>query len=98
MVLNNSKFDAMFVSGPISSEDHISVEDADITNLPTTAGANALIRIFNGRSGLAIDLTKPTIPCFEAAYIGAIGKGYSPAFEAVQTMRPLDAVPVFLAI
>jgi hypothetical protein len=29
-------------------------------------------------------------PDFVAAYIGAIANGYKPAFEAVQTISPLD--------
>lgn len=32
------------------------------------------------------------IPDFEAAYTGATGKGYRPAFEAVHMIEPRDPV------
>lgn len=58
-------------------------------------GHNALIRMPSGSNGFANDLTVPTTPCLEVPYMGPIGKGYSPAFEAVQTINPLSSEVFF---
>jgi hypothetical protein len=39
---------------------------------------------------LAVDRTSPTTPNLDAAYKGATGSGYRPAFDAVQMIDPLD--------
>lgn len=41
----------------------------------------------------ASERTNPTTPYFVAEYIGAMGKGYNPAFEAVQQISPFEAWP-----
>lgn len=57
-----------------------------------TAGASALIRIFSAVNGRASERTSPMTPCLAPEYIGAMGKGYRPAFEAVQTINPFEAL------
>jgi hypothetical protein len=58
-----------------------------------TAGAKALIRMPLGINVRASERTNPTTPCFVVAYIGAIGKGYKPAFDAVQQINPFEPCP-----
>lgn len=56
-------------------------------------GQIPLICMPSGSNGFAKDRTAPTTACFEIPYMGAIGKGYNPAFEAVQIIDPfLDEV------
>jgi hypothetical protein len=57
-------------------------------NLPITFGQRPLILIPSASKGFAIDRTAPTTACLETAYIGAIGNGYIPAFDAVQMIVP----------
>ena len=59
-------------------------------------GHKALIRIPSGLRGLANERTAPTTPCFEIAYIGAMGKGYNPALELVQMIEPFCSSLFFL--
>ncbi len=58
--------------------------------IPMQLGQTALILIPSASKGLANDLTAPTTPCFAIAYIGAMGKGYKPAFEEVQMINPFS--------
>jgi len=50
--------------------------------------------------GFANDRTNPITPALVAAYTGAIGKGYKPAFDAVQMisprLEPVDAGFLFM--
>lgn len=59
-------------------------------NIPKTAGASALIWIFDVSSLRARERTSPITPNLVVAYRGAIGSGYNPALDAVQMMEPLE--------
>jgi hypothetical protein len=58
--------------------------------IPIQFGQTALILIPSSCKGFANDLTAPTTPCLETAYMGAIGNGYNPAFEDVQIIDPFS--------
>jgi len=66
--------------------------------IPSTAGASALIWILDLSSRLARDLTSPTTPNLDVAYSGAMGRGYSPALEAVTMMEPREGAGVSVGL
>lgn len=64
-------------------------------SIPIQFGQIPLILIPSFSKFFANDRTAPTIACFEIAYIGAMGKGYNPAFEAVQMIDPFCVLVFF---
>ncbi len=61
--------------------------------VPRTAGARALIWILDRSSSPPTERTRPITPALDAAYNGAVGNAYNPAFEAVHIIDPLEIVP-----
>lgn len=99
--LNKSELGAIFVSVKIRTLHHRTEFKTKREHSPITAGAKALIRIPSGINVRASERTNPTTPYLVAEYIGAMGKGYNPAFEAVQQISPFEPWPcsgVFLDI